>query len=192
PIKLSSPAHAIEQGIAYLPEDRPRHGVVLQMPVSANITLASLRRITRFGSLDFGRERRIAADYVSRFEIKTPAIFSPVSSLSGGNQQKVAVSRWLQTTPSVLILDEPTQGVDVHAKSEIHRLMSELASQGLAILMISSELPEVIGMSDRVVVMRKGTIAGILNKGEASQEAILTLALGQSKDERLMQKQEIN
>jgi rhamnose transport system ATP-binding protein len=192
PIRLSGPAHAIEQRIAYLPEDRPRHGVVLQMPVSANITLASLSRITRFGSLDIRRERQIAADYVSRFEIKTPAIFSPVSSLSGGNQQKVAVSRWLQTKPSVLILDEPTQGMDIHAKSEIHRLMSELASQGLAILMISSELPEVIGMSDRVVVMRKGTIAGILKKGEASQEAILTLALGQSKDERLMQKQEIN
>lgn len=192
PMAIRNPAHAIEQGIAYLPEDRPRHGVVLQMPVSANITLASLRKITRFGALDFVRERQIAADYVCRFDIKTPAIFSPISSLSGGNQQKVALSRWLQTKPAVLIVDEPTQGVDVHAKSEIHRLMSELASQGLAILMISSELPEVIGMSDRVVVMRKGAIAGILDKTEASQEAILTLALGQSRNEHLVQKQEIN
>jgi rhamnose transport system ATP-binding protein len=192
PIAIRNPADAIAQGVAYLPEDRPRHGVILQMPVSANITLASLKKCARFGWMNFVRERQIAVDYVRRFEIKTPAIFSPVSGLSGGNQQKVALSRWLATNPSVLILDEPTQGVDVHAKSEIHRLMSELASQGLAILMISSELPEVIGMSDRIVVMRKGKIAGILNNTEASQEAILTLALGASRNEPTRQEQRVN
>jgi rhamnose transport system ATP-binding protein len=182
-VVIRNPAHAIEQGIAYLPEDRRRHGVVLEMPVTANTTLASLKKIARFGWMDFARERQITADYVVRFAIKTAAIFSPVSSLSGGNQQKVALSRWLATKPSVLILDEPTQGVDVHAKSEIHRLMGELASQGHAILMISSELPEVIGMSDRIVVMRAGTLVGILDRAEATQQKILTLALGHSVSE---------
>jgi rhamnose transport system ATP-binding protein len=179
-IVIRSPAHAIEQGIAYLPEDRRRHGVVLEMPLTANITLASLERIARFGWMDFKRERQMAIDYVQRFGIKTPSIFSPVLSLSGGNQQKVALSRWLATEPSVLILDEPTQGVDVHAKSEIHRLMGELASQGYAILMISSELPEVIGMCDRIAVMRSGTIVGILDRKEATQQKTLALALGMS------------
>jgi rhamnose transport system ATP-binding protein len=179
-IVIRSPAHAIEQGIAYLPEDRRRHGVVLEMPLTANITLASLERIARFGWMDFKRERQMAIDYVQRFGIKTPSIFSPVLSLSGGNQQKVALSRWLATEPSVLILDEPTQGVDVHAKSEIHRLMGELASQGDAILMISSELPEVIGMCDRIAVMRSGTIVGILDRKEATQQKTLALALGTS------------
>jgi rhamnose transport system ATP-binding protein len=130
--------------------------------------------------MDFKRERQMAIDYVQRFGIKIPSIFSPVLSLSGGNQQKVALSRWLATEPSVLILDEPTQGVDVHAKSEIHRLMGELASQGHAILMISSELPEVIGMCDRIAVMRSGTIVGILDRKEATQQKTLALALGTS------------
>jgi len=179
-ILVRNPAHAIEQGIAYLPEDRRRHGLVLEMPVTANITLASLKRIARFGWMDFNREKQMAVHYVQRFAIKTPSIFSPVSSLSGGNQQKVALSRWLAAEPSVLILDEPTQGVDVHAKSEIHRLMGELASQGHAILLISSELPEVIGMSDRIAVMRSGTVAGILDRKLATQQKILALALGQS------------
>src|SRR5439155_15140388 len=133
-ILVRNPAHAIEHGIAYLPEDRRRHGVVSEMPLAANITLASLKRVGRFGWMDFRRERQMAVDYVQRLAIKTPSIFSPVSSLSGGNQQKVALSRWLATKPSLLILDEPTQGVDVHAKSEIHRLMGDLASQGHAIL----------------------------------------------------------
>src|SRR5205814_6805072 len=112
--------------------------------------------------------------------IKTPSIFSPVSSLSGGNQQKVALSRWLATKPSLLILDEPTQGVDVHAKSEIHRLMGDLASQGHAILMISSELPEVIAMSDRIAVMRSGSVVAIVDRKEATQQKIIALTMGQS------------
>lgn len=205
-VSITSPAEAIRRGIAYLPEDRRRHGVIAELPVSANITLALLdareRRdvrqtsVCRDGSsgggdsdklkfvghtwsLDFRREREIAADYVGRLGIKTAALFSPVSTLSGGNQQKVALSRWLATSPSVLILDEPTQGIDVGAKSEIHELMMTLAEQGAAILMISSELPEILGMSDRVAVMRDGTICAILNREEATQQRVLGLALGQ-------------
>ncbi len=178
PVKLENPAQAIKRGIAYLPEDRRRHGVILEMQIGANITLASLDRISRFGALDFGREKELAAEYTRRLDVKTPAIFVPVSTLSGGNQQKVALSRWLLTKPSVLILDEPTQGIDVGAKSEIHALMTELAGQGVAILMISSEMSEILGMSDRIAVMYGGTICGILNRAEATQHKVLALALG--------------
>jgi rhamnose transport system ATP-binding protein len=177
-VQINGPTQAIELGIAYLPEDRRRHGVIMDMSISANITLASLKRLTRWGAFDFARERMIASDYVRRFAIKTPAIFNSVSTLSGGNQQKVALSRWLATNPSVLILDEPTQGIDVGAKAEIHTLMGELAAQGMAIVMISSELLEVLGMSDRIAVMRSGTIAGILSRAEATQQEILAMALG--------------
>jgi rhamnose transport system ATP-binding protein len=148
------------------------------MAVCPNISLAALDRLTSFGSLDFRREKELAVDYTRRFAIKTPSIFVPVANLSGGNQQKVALSRWLVTNPSVLILDEPTQGIDVGAKSEIHALMTELAAQGAAILMISSELPEILGMSDRVAVMHGGMILGILDRAEATQSKILALALG--------------
>jgi rhamnose transport system ATP-binding protein len=177
-VHIDDPTEGIESGIAYLPEDRRRHGVIMDMSVGANITLASLQRLTRWSAFDFDRERAIAADYTRRFAIKTPAIFNSVSTLSGGNQQKVALSRWLATNPSVLILDEPTQGIDVGAKAEIHTLMGELAAQGMAIVMISSELPEVLGMSDRIAVMRSGTIAGILSRAEATQQKILEMALG--------------
>jgi rhamnose transport system ATP-binding protein len=178
-ITIDSPARAIEQGIAYVPEDRRRHGVILDLPISANITLATLDRLSRFGALDFRREVEVAADYTKRFSIKTPAIFAPTATLSGGNQQKVALSRWMATKPSLLILDEPTQGIDVGAKSEIHGLMGDLAAGGMAILMISSELPEVLGMSDRIAVMRGGTIVEILDRAEATQQDVLALALGQ-------------
>jgi rhamnose transport system ATP-binding protein len=148
------------------------------MAVSANTTLAALRRLARFGFMDFQQEREIAASYTERLGIKTPSLFAPVSTLSGGNQQKVALSRWLATKPAVLILDEPTQGIDVGSKAEIHALMGELAGQGLAILMISSELPEILGMSDRIAVMHGGTIVGILDRAEATQQKVLALALG--------------
>jgi rhamnose transport system ATP-binding protein len=176
-VSINSPAQAIELGIAYVPEDRRRHGVILDMPISANTTLASLRRLARFGFLDFGEEREIAADYAARLGVKTPALYAAAATLSGGNQQKVALSRWLATKPSVLILDEPTQGIDVGAKSEIHSLMCDLAEQGIAILMISSELPEILGMSDRIVVMRGGSIAKAFDRSEATQQKILAAAL---------------
>jgi rhamnose transport system ATP-binding protein len=177
-VTIESAAQAISLGIAYVPEDRRRHGVILDLAISANITLASLNQFSRSGALNFQREREVAADYTRRLEIKTPTIFAPVTTLSGGNQQKVALSRWLLTKPSVLILDEPTQGIDVGAKSEVHALMTELAAEGVAILMISSELPEVLGMSDRIAVMCGGTIAATLDRAEATQEKILALALG--------------
>jgi rhamnose transport system ATP-binding protein len=175
---IDSPTRAVELGIAYVPEDRRRHGVILEMPVAANATLSILRRIAKGGLISFAKERQLAESFVQRFAIKTASIDTPVGQLSGGNQQKVALARWLATEPLLLILDEPTQGVDVGAKAEIHRLMSELAGKGLAVLMISSELPEILGMSDRVAVMHDGTIAGILNREEATQERILELALG--------------
>jgi rhamnose transport system ATP-binding protein len=178
PVVVDQPARAVELGIAYLPEDRRRHGVILEMSIAANTTLATLGAITRVGLLDFDRERTIAGGFVRRFGIKTPSVDAPVANLSGGNQQKVALARWLAANPSVLILDEPTQGVDVGAKAAIHGLMSELAGRGLAILMISSELPEILGMSDRIAVMHAGTITGILDRDSATQEAILELALG--------------
>ncbi len=182
PANLQDPAAAIARGVAYVPEDRRRHGVILDLAISSNVTLASLRSLTNYGALDFARERVIAADYTRRLGIKTPSIFAPVATLSGGNQQKVALSRWLATKPSVLILDEPTQGVDVGAKSEIHALMTELAAQGVAILMISSELPEILGMSDRVVVMHGGQVVKTLDRKDATQQNILEWALGHTEN----------
>ena len=177
-VRISHPTQAIAHGIAYLPEDRRRHGIVPELPISHNITLASLRELSRRGAFDFRRERAIAAEYTRRLGIRTPAIFAPVATLSGGNQQKVALSRWLMRQPAVLILDEPTQGIDVGAKAAIHALMRELAAQGAAILMISSELPEITGMSDRIAVLRGGAMVGLLERA-ADQQQILALALGE-------------
>ncbi len=180
PVNIHSPRQAVALGIAYVPEDRRRHGVVLEMSVAANTTLATLRDIARLGLIDFDRERTVAADYAAKLEIKTSSLDAPVGSLSGGNQQKVALARWLAAGPSVLILDEPTQGVDVGAKAEIHRLMGDLARRGLAVLMISSELPEVLGMSDRIAVMHAGSVVGLLDRDDATQERVMELALGHS------------
>jgi rhamnose transport system ATP-binding protein len=168
----------VRLGIAYLPEDRRRHGVVSEMSIAANTTLASLRAITHAGFLDFEEEREIADAYVEQFAIKAPSADAEVATLSGGNQQKVALARWLATRPTVLILDEPTQGVDVGAKAEIHGLIVDLAEQGLAIVLISSELPEILGMSDRIAVMRAGTIVRVLDTRTATQERVMELALG--------------
>jgi rhamnose transport system ATP-binding protein len=176
--RVRSPGEAIALGLAYVPEDRRRHGVIPPMSVSANATLAILRAITSGLFLDAAREREVASRFVERFAIKAPSLDTPVAHLSGGNQQKVALARWLATNPAVVVLDEPTQGVDVGAKAEIHQLVGELAAQGLAILMISSEMPEVLGMSDRVAVMRGGTIVATLDRAEATQERVLALALG--------------
>lgn len=177
-IKNSHPRDAIRNNIAYLPEDRRKHGVILDLPIASNVTLASLKILSGKFGLNFAKEKELAAEYTRRLGVKTPSIHDSVSTLSGGNQQKVALSRWLLTKPTVLILDEPTQGIDVGAKSEIHNLMTELAEQGVAILMISSELPEVLGMSDRIAVMHGGTIVKILDRGEATQANILATALG--------------
>jgi rhamnose transport system ATP-binding protein len=181
PAAIDSPRAATDLGIAYVPEDRRRHGVILDLSVAANATLARLTALSHWGMLDFDAERHLASGFVGRLGVKTPSIDAPVGQLSGGNQQKVALARWLATDPSLLILDEPTQGIDVGSKSEIHRLMCELAARGLGILMISSDLPEILGMSDRIFVMHAGTIAGELSRDVATQERVLELALGHSR-----------
>ena len=175
---VRSPQDAIESGIAYVPEDRRQHGVVLEMSVAANASLANLAGVSRAGLIDVASERRAARGYVEDLRIKAASIDADVGSLSGGNQQKVALARWLETHPAVLILDEPTQGVDVGSKAEIHELMGRLAERGVAILMISSEMPEILGMSDRIAVMQAGRLAGTLPRTECTQDAILALALG--------------
>ena len=176
-VRLTSPRDAIDAGIAYVPEDRRQHGVVLEMSVASNASLASLENVSRRGLIDRALEQAAAERDVERFRIKTPSVAAEVGTLSGGNQQKVALARWLSTDPSILILDEPTQGVDVGSKAEIHSLMQTLAEQGLAIVMISSELPEILGMSDRIAVMRAGRIRGIIERADATQAAVLALAL---------------
>jgi rhamnose transport system ATP-binding protein len=176
--RIASPAEAVSHGLAYVPEDRRRHGVIMDMPISRNTTLADLRSVSRFGLLRFRVEERIAEDYMRRLATKAPSARTLVRDLSGGNQQKVALARWLITHPRVLILDEPTQGIDVGAKPEIYRLMGDLARSGMAILMISSELTEVLALSDRVAVMRRGTIAGILDRAEATPHGVMSLAFG--------------
>jgi rhamnose transport system ATP-binding protein len=177
-VTIPSPADAIRRGIGYVPEDRPRHGAILEMSIAANTSLANLKNVSHRGLIDRGEERELAERFVRQLRIKTPSVEMEVGSLSGGNQQKVALARWLAIEPSVLILDEPTQGVDVGSKSEIHSLMADLAERGLAIVMISSELPELLGMSDRIAVMRGGTICGTLDRKDATQQSILSLALG--------------
>jgi rhamnose transport system ATP-binding protein len=176
-VQIGSPYEAIRLGIAYVPEDRPRHGVMLELPIASNTSLASLPAVSARGLIRDSAERELAQRYVTQLSIKTPSVYTTAGALSGGNQQKVSLARWLATNPCVLILDEPTQGVDVGSKSEIHKLMSNLAERGLAILMISSDLPEILAMSDRIVVMQGGRISGVLTREEATQDKVMTLAL---------------
>ena len=176
-VRITSPAQAIDLGVGYVPEDRRQHGVVLELPIASNTSLASLKLVARHGLIDRNKESALAMRYLQQLRIKAASIYSETGSLSGGNQQKVALARWLAIDPKILILDEPTQGVDVGSKAEIHGLMMELAERGLAIIMISSELPEILGMSDRIAVMHQGTIAGVLSREEATQQKILSLAV---------------
>lgn len=178
PVVVSSPRDAIRSGVGYVPEDRRKHGVILEMPIAANTSLADLGAVSHAGLIDSADEENLATRFIEQLRIKTPSARANAGTLSGGNQQKVALSRWLATNPKILILDEPTQGVDVGSKAEIHSLMVDLAERGLAVVIISSELPEILGMSDRIAVMRDGTIAGILSRAEATQEKILSLAFG--------------
>ncbi len=179
-VRISSPRDAINHGLAYVPEDRQQEGLVLPMAISHNVTLPLLRSLTRGGFIDANREQALAREYTTRLQVRGMSSLSQrVRALSGGNQQKVVLGKWLATRPKVLILDEPTRGIDVGTKAEVHRLMSELAGQGLAILMISSELPEILGMSDRVVVMREGRRMAIIDRAQATQESIMRAATGQ-------------
>ena len=176
-LALRSPSAAVAHGIAYVPEDRRRHGVVLELPIAHNLTMAIHRRIFPTTWLRFGAERTLALDYIRDLAVKCAGPEAPGGSLSGGNQQKVSLARWLATKPKLLILDEPTQGVDVGAKSEIHRIVRRLAKDGLAVVLISSDLPEVIGMSDRIGVMGGGTLRAIL-PGGSDPHVVMSAALG--------------
>ncbi len=178
PVRIRSPRDAVDHGIAYVPEDRRRHGVIPEMPVAHNTSLAVLRRLFPGGWLRPDREIGEALGYIRDLGIRTDGPLAPAGSLSGGNQQKVALARWLATRPRVLILDEPTQGVDIGAKSEIHRIIRRLAADGMAVLMISSDLPEVVGMGDRIAVVRGGTVTSIL-PGGSDAPTVMAAALGQ-------------
>jgi ribose transport system ATP-binding protein len=176
PARMRRPWSAISRGLGYLPEGRKEEGLVMGLSVMQNVALASLKNRQRLGFIARSAERSVVSDTVASLKVTTPSLSQEVERLSGGNQQKVVIAKWLICKPNLIIFDEPTRGVDVAAKVEIWRLMRELADKGAAILMISSEIPEIIGMSDRVLVMHKGRIAGELSAAQASEEAILTIA----------------
>ena len=177
-VSIRSPREAIARGIAYVPEDRRRHGVILEMPIAHNMTMAIHPRLFPGTILRFEAESLLARDFIRDLGIKAYGPDAPGGSLSGGNQQKVSVARWLATKPKLLILDEPTQGVDVGAKSEIHKIIRGLAKEGLAVLMISSDLPEVLGMADRVAIMRGGRLVEVIEKENAEAHTVMAAALG--------------
>jgi ribose transport system ATP-binding protein len=177
PVTIRTPNDAVRHGIAYLSEDRKRYGLALPMDVEANTVMASLTRFTgALGRINFKRTHEAALRHVEGLAIKTPSVAQRVKNLSGGNQQKVVIAKWLTADTEILIFDEPTRGIDVGAKSEIYKLLNDLASQGKAIIMISSELPEILRMSHRILVMCEGRITGELTAGEATQERIMTFA----------------
>ena len=173
------PRAAMSAGMALVPEDRRQQGLVMDLSIQRNATMTRLRSLTRLGLLLGGGERRLAEDWTARLQTKYGRIGDPVGTLSGGNQQKVVLAKWLATSPKVLIVDEPTRGIDIGTKAEVHRLMSGLAADGVAIVMISSELPEVLGMADRVLVMREGRLVRELSRAEADEESVMFAATGQ-------------
>ncbi len=176
-VRIDSPRDALKAGLGLVPEDRQLQGLVLLMAVKENITLPGLDGISRRGMIDRRKEREIADYYVDKLMIQTPGIDHPVKGLSGGNQQKVVLAKWLALKPRVLVLDEPTRGIDVGAKADVHALMSEIAAQGIGIIMISSEMPEILRMSDRIIVMADGRITGEFSRSEADQEKIMNCAM---------------
>ncbi len=179
PVRIGTPQHAIHLGIAYLTENRRSDGLFLSMAVRPNISVSHLERFDRFGIIDQRRERAGAEQFVRALNVHTPSIEQSVMKLSGGNQQKVLLARWLAIQPRVLIVDEPTRGVDVGAKVEIYSLLRRLAAEGVGILLISSELPEILGMADRILVMHEGRLTGVVARSEATEERIMALATGQ-------------
>jgi rhamnose transport system ATP-binding protein len=176
-VNIRDTKDATQLGIAYIPEDRQQHGLVLPINLTYNITLPLLEQFARRSWLDQQAERKTAQEFAHRLEVRAAGLWQKAQELSGGNQQKVVLAKWLATQPRILILDEPTHGIDVGTKAAIHQLMSHLAGEGLAILMISSELPEILGMSDRILVMCEGRLTGEFNREEATQEKIMTAAV---------------
>jgi len=178
PVRPRNPRAAIEAGIAFVPEDRRQQGLVVDSTVAHNIAGVIRRNLSKAGLLTTAAENNAVRPWASRLEVKTNALDMPATTMSGGNQQKVVIAKWLATEPQLLIIDEPTRGIDVGTKSEVHRLLSELAGQGLAVLMISSELPEVLGMADRVLVVCEGRITAELDRSEATPESVMAAATG--------------
>jgi ribose transport system ATP-binding protein len=178
-VRIHSPLDAVEAGLGFVPDDRGLQGLVLKLPVLENIVLPSLNTFSHSGWMDQRGLRDTAQTYVDKLNIRTPHLQQKAMFLSGGNQQKVVLAKWLALQPKVLIMDEPTRGIDVGAKAEVHALMSELAREGIGIIMISSEMPEILGMSDRILVMSEGRVAAVLDRAEATQEKIMTYASGE-------------
>ncbi|QDY71748.1 sugar ABC transporter ATP-binding protein (plasmid) [Qingshengfaniella alkalisoli] len=175
---VRSPAEAIRQGIVYVPEDRGKQGAILDMPIFQNVTLPSLGNISKNGFLKLAEEFKRTREYTERLDLRAAALDQNVGNLSGGNQQKVVIAKWLATQPKVIILDEPTKGIDVGSKAAVHEFMAELAAAGLSVIMVSSEIPEIMGMSDRVIVMREGRMAAELDRAKLSPEALVRAAAG--------------
>jgi len=173
------PLAAMRAGIGFVPEDRRQQGLVMDLSIARNASMTRMRALARLGLIGSGSENRLAREWAARLQLKFHRLEDPARFLSGGNQQKVVLSKWLATEPKLLILDEPTRGIDVGTKSEVHRLMSQLAGDGLAVLMISSELPEVLGMADRVLVMHEGRLTRELSRAEADEERVIRAATGQ-------------
>ena len=178
PLKPGAPSLAMAAGLALVPEDRRAQGLVMGMSIERNIGLTGLRANSRAGVMNRGSERSRAVDWAVRLQVKYARLADVVGTLSGGNQQKVVLAKWLATSPTVLIVDEPTRGIDVGTKAEVHRLLSELAGQGVAVLMISSDLPEILGMADRVLVMHEGRIAAEIPRAEATEQSVVAAATG--------------
>jgi rhamnose transport system ATP-binding protein len=178
-LRRGSPAAAMQAGIGFVPEDRRQQGLVMEMSVARNIGLASLTRLRRGGLIFAGTERRFGAEWAQRLQVTAGRASMPVSLLSGGNQQKVVLAKWLARSPAALIVDEPTRGIDVGTKTEVHRLIAALAADGVAVLVISSELPEVLTLADRVLVMREGRLAASMPRAQATEEAIIAAGTAQ-------------
>lgn len=178
-VSINSPVDALKAGLGLVPEDRGLQGLVLKLPVLENVVLPTLDQHAQMGWVDRRAMRGTAQNYVDKLNIRTPHLRQKAMFLSGGNQQKVVLAKWLASQPKILIMDEPTRGIDVGAKAEVHALMSEMAQAGIGIIMISSELPEILGMSDRILVMHEGRVAGILDRSEATQEKIMAYASGE-------------
>ena len=178
-LKPGSPRAAMTAGMALVPEDRRQQGLVMELSIERNVTLPRARQLAHLGLLLGGEERRAAATWTRKLQTKLGSLSDAVGMLSGGNQQKVVLAKWLSTGPRLLIVDEPTRGIDVGTKAEVHRLMSSLAADGIAIVMVSSELPEVLGMADRVVVLREGRVVATLSRAEATEESVMYAAMGQ-------------
>lgn len=175
---IRSPAEAISRGIVYVPEDRGKQGAVIGLPIFQNVTLPSLSKTSRRGFLKLAEEFKLAREYTKRLDLRAASLDQDIGNLSGGNQQKVVIAKWLATVPRVIIVDEPTKGIDIGSKAAVHEFMGELAANGLAIIMVSSELPEILGMADRVIVMREGRKAGEFSRNEMSAELLVRAAAG--------------